>query len=56
MADIFEKFIKISLQEYESNSLYLFSLHGYFWRYTFSAVQVTFGNEIYIVLESNYKL
>ena len=57
LADVFEKFIKISIEEYGINPLYCVSLPGYTWqcglKYTGINLQTLQDKDMILVLENN---
>ena len=58
-ADVFEKFIKISVEEYGINPLYCVSLPGYTWlcslRYTGTSLQTLQDKDMILLLENNIR-
>ena len=59
LADVVEKFIKISLEEYEINPLYCVSLPGYTWncglKYTEINLQTLQDKDMILLLENNIR-
>ena len=59
LADVFEKFIKISIEEYEINPLYCVSLPGYTWqcgmKYTDIKLQTLQDKDMILLLENNIR-
>ena len=59
LADVFEKFIKISVEEYGINPLYCVSLPGYTWqcgmKYTDINLQTLQDKDMILLLENNIK-
>ena len=59
LADVFEKFIKISVEEYGINPLYCVSLPGYTWqcgmKYTDINLQTLQDNDMILLLENNIR-
>ena len=59
LADVFEKFIKISIEEYGINPLYFVSLPGYTWlcgmKYTNIKLQTLQDKDIILLLENNIR-
>ena len=59
LASVFEKFIKISLNEYGINPLYCVSLPGYTWqcglKYTGINLQTLQGKDVILLLENNIR-
>ena len=59
LADVFEKFIKISIEEYEINPLYCVSLPGYTWqcgmKYTGINLQTLQDKDMILLLENNIR-
>ena len=59
LADVFEKFIKISVEEYGINPLYCVSLPGYTWhcgmKYTDIKLQTLQDKDMILLLENNIR-
>ena len=59
LADVFEKFIKISVEEYGINPLYCVSLPGYTWqcgmKYTHINLQTLQNKDMILLLENNIR-
>ena len=59
LADVFEKFIKISVEEYRINPLYCVSLSGYTWqcglKYTGINLQTLQDKDMILLLETNIR-
>ena len=59
LADVFEKFIKVSLNEFEINPLYCVSLPGYTWecglKYTGINLQTLQDKDMILMLENNIR-
>ena len=59
LADVFEKFIKTSFEEYRTNALYCVSLPGYTWQcgknYTDIKLQTIQDKDLILTLENNIR-
>ena len=59
LADVFEKFIKVSLKEFEINPLYCVSLPGYTWecglKYTNIKLQTLQDLNMILIIENNIR-